>query len=1646
MSEDNLKVKCVGEAGGETTDELKEAREILIENGFKPLWITPAECLDMEQKDRTSVYLIDPFEGEAFHHLAAIGCRVYGPQCILSCMLLRMEIPRRRVPIYNMAMKDVLVSCTSIEKDVREKIHKQVEYMAGEVSKDFTDAVTHLVAGEVGSKKYVVAGSLGKHIMMPKWVTAVWEKAKYRHVHATDDQFQKYRCPIFSGLVVTVSGLDQDERKEVKKTIEAEGGKYTGEMKMKECTHLIVKEAKGQKYEHASKWKIHIVRPRWLYDSVEKGYCLDETDYRVEKNLNTTGQHKTSTPDRERSTIHATHLGDISSISNLSVISGINETTAALQRTHVTEDPLESLDVTHIPGDVFLDGCKFYLSGFRGSSLEKLRKIINAGGATRFNTINESVTHVLMGEKIQSDIDMLRNSDLRPHIVSAAWLVDCYKKEKIVDVEPYLCLELPALDPTSPKMKGKRKSSKTVAAPKPADADATQNPADQNDMDDILSQYLPQESTEKDAEKETAVEAANEDETITGNNYDEVDGGTQSTQEGDKGIFYKKSIVFFGFDEEQISELGNYIKERGGRVVGENHRVVADYGIVPIDGYPVSITVNEVLTNVWLQMCIEEEKLLPVQQNQLFLPIDMINNIDELKPLDGCVLSISGFSGTERDCLMHIAMIIGASCQEYFVRRANKGLLASTHLLVKEASGTKYEAAKKWKLPAVSKLWLFACAKSGKREPEADYTIDKVTALKSGPESVPNIPKHEPASKHCDNQPDTNSNNNNITCKEPKTSALEEVTPVSVKPPNAVASAEESQGRPNVMDPKASTLEKVTPVEERPADSVIPTSSAEESLSRPNVMDPMSGAKSLMEKELALKESLSQKENISLEPTDITNRPQHSRVKELHLDKPQTPKAASPSKSGNDTPGKFLRSGVSFVPKYNIADTFTSLQSPLGDGSQKHRRRSSVPLGEYFLKHVKKAVENSSVKRTEDQDIGDDQHSEEMQGPLHGVVIAVSKKLLLNQAEYNNIVEDLGGFYSWKQDGSCTHFIFQGRANDTSKEFRLARDQGIFIVSPHWLFACKEQRARVDEGQFPHNYNPNLSLTVSGGRTPGRPSRRAARNSVRGSDKNEQSEQPKKHESLEDQKKHQEELRKKEEQRLKEEQRVKERQTEEQRLNLNEEEQLPDREGDRSLENQQEEMAQDEPNTGVEHDVGGTLEIREELSKQMEAIMNSAGKIKKQPRKKSKRLDGSGQFNTSGNTSDSGRSRPSSRQSPWAYQDEKKGVSRRTRSGSKSSDTNSMPEASQSVQVTWDDPTGRLEQEKLADELHRQCSQSQNTDDYLAGIDLSSSNAQFSELEDPAATTKENVSRTRSSKRKSQETVRTPTPEAPPLAFPEPRRTSRVMSPQPVEIMEEEQKKKERKLPVILVSGMQHDERVDYGALVEQLGGKLLDSQHFDTSCTHLVVETPARNEKFLACVAAGKWVLHKSYFEACRREGYFVKEECHEWGSEATHNIMLNMNAQCSKLAAAANRWRQKVKEMKKIEPSCRGAFEGWQVILCTDKNRESNFSRLLQAGGAEVLPLKPPFSSDVTATHAFLELNKVKLSQDDLENLIKSNIHCLKPEFIAAHLTEDPCPNPDDYSPPEITALRASLPDSMPTKRKNSATEGSGKRPRRH
>ena len=68
-----------------------------------------------------------------------------------------------------------------------------------------------------------------------------------------------------------------------------------------------------------------------------------------------------------------------------------------------------------------------------------------------------------------------------------------------------------------------------------------------------------------------------------------------------------------------------------------------------------------------------------------------------------------------------------------------------------------------------------------------------------------------------------------------------------------------------------------------------------------------------------------------------------------------------------------------------------------------------------------------------------------------------------------------------------------------------------------------------------------------------------------------------------------------------------------------------------------------------------------------------------------------------------------------------------------------------------------------------------------------------------------------------------------------------------------------------------------------------------------------SRTEKYLGACAAGKWVLHKSYLEACRAASRFVEEESHEWGVAVG-------GAEVHPLEAAPRRWRLKLAEQQKV------------------------------------------------------------------------------------------------------------------------------------
>ena len=161
-----------------------------------------------------------------------------------------------------------------------------------------------------------------------------------------------------------------------------------------------------------------------------------------------------------------------------------------------------------------------------------------------------------------------------------------------------------------------------------------------------------------------------------------------------------------------------------------------------------------------------------------------------------------------------------------------------------------------------------------------------------------------------------------------------------------------------------------------------------------------------------------------------------------------------------------------------------------------------TPLNELFVKSIQGASENSKkpyfydfssdtpelvysfernehVEKATCENNGNDDSSpmslevKELKEILKNTVTYVSKKLSKQQFELNNLAKALGGDFIWTYKQSCTHVVYRGEINDNNKELSLAIEQNKIIVSPYWLYACQEQKQRVDEASYPCTYNPS---------------------------------------------------------------------------------------------------------------------------------------------------------------------------------------------------------------------------------------------------------------------------------------------------------------------------------------------------------------------------------------------------------------------------------------------------------------------------------------------------------------------------------------------------------------------------------------------
>nr|XP_029713990.1 DNA topoisomerase 2-binding protein 1-like [Aedes albopictus]XP_029713991.1 DNA topoisomerase 2-binding protein 1-like [Aedes albopictus] len=763
--------KQVEDASEDMQMAYSSARDHSVEDLIS--WLDESECLRLraDQLTKKHVFVFEQFSGEAYENIRQSSAVLIGPRCLISCFLDNEAIPLGKYPVLTTAMRNLTVCSSGLKPDEKSEISRMVQHMGGYYLDILNAACTHLVAATVKSIKYEKAAEIKLKIMHPDWVKDVWEQSQQKMINATDSAFARHALPVFYSLTITSTGLSTQKRNQIKQLIEDNGGRYIGAFKS-EITDILILEKNSvgsAKFQGAIRCKKECLSPAWIVDSVEAGYALPVGKYEIRG-------IKSSTPTKDdvgQLTVgefnpDCTQLSMISHMNsrNLTINESMSSTVSQIGakgagRGSTAEIPAVPVKpsnadqkkkyreiLTQISlaqakkAGPFLDGCKIYLSGFASDDKEKLNKILNSGGATRFDELSDRISHIIVGEHVQADFREIREQKLTPHIMTLQWLVRSIElkapapEEDDLTFRPNLkdITEEDVPEPPSPASKKNLQSMNSTFKrpelprklvlddPKPGPSRISRT------EDDVLKQYMQKNASVQlppvEPKKSTASNATSVP-PPSGSTTQDSEMESQFTE-----FMFGKTLFIYGFSEEDATQIVSDCENCGGTIVDENYTDVVDYIVIPtcsVGEITFSVKGRETVNCIWLETSIQDGMCYPLEY--YFEPI--LYGENDPKPLEDEVLVISTYSGAERNYLIALGGTLGAKVEDRLVRKT------APIVICKEASGAKYDAAIKWDLTVVNAEWLRECYKQKSRVNEQPFLVG---ASKSSPKNITEPP------------------------------------------------------------------------------------------------------------------------------------------------------------------------------------------------------------------------------------------------------------------------------------------------------------------------------------------------------------------------------------------------------------------------------------------------------------------------------------------------------------------------------------------------------------------------------------------------------------------------------------------------------------------------------------------------------------------------------------------------------------------------------------------------------------------------------------------------------------------------------------------------------------------------------------------
>ena len=75
------------------SQRLKNVFQLLKDEEIEPLeWITETACKEISTRVKSTYFVVDPFEGDAYEHLRSLKCFVVGAQVMVQCVKGTLDI------------------------------------------------------------------------------------------------------------------------------------------------------------------------------------------------------------------------------------------------------------------------------------------------------------------------------------------------------------------------------------------------------------------------------------------------------------------------------------------------------------------------------------------------------------------------------------------------------------------------------------------------------------------------------------------------------------------------------------------------------------------------------------------------------------------------------------------------------------------------------------------------------------------------------------------------------------------------------------------------------------------------------------------------------------------------------------------------------------------------------------------------------------------------------------------------------------------------------------------------------------------------------------------------------------------------------------------------------------------------------------------------------------------------------------------------------------------------------------------------------------------------------------------------------------------------------------------------------------------